>query len=277
LIIIIVQVFYPVDNLKVNFINVGEGDCILIQAPKKYNILIDGGGTPQSSFDIGENIVIPYLRRKGINKINLLILTHPHLDHLEGLLPILRELKVDMLLDSGFICDVPKYKEFLKTIKEKDIPYRQTKSGDNYIFSKNMEMLVLNPLYTSNIDNDSDFNNDSIVVKLYYKNANFMFTGDIERDAEKRLLSWKNILKTDVLKVAHHGSSTSTILEFLNEVDPIIAVISVGKNHFGHPAAKVIQRLKEKNIKVYRTDKNGTVIIKTDGTEYHIKTLKDNS
>jgi competence protein ComEC len=277
LIIIIVQVFYPLDNLKVNFINVGEGDCILIQAPKKYNILIDGGGTPQSSFDIGDNIVIPYLRRKGINKINLLILTHPHLDHLEGLLPILRELKVDMVLDSGFICDVPKYKEFLKIIKEKNIPYHQTKSGDNYIFSKNMEMLVLNPPYTSNIDNGSDFNNDSIVVKLYYKNANFMFTGDIERDAEKRLLSWGNILKTDILKVAHHGSSTSTTLQFLNKVDPIIAVISVGKNHFGHPAPKVIQRLKEKNVKIYRTDKNGTVIIKTDGTEYQIKTLKDNS
>ena len=150
LLIIIVQIFYPTDNLRVNFINVGEGDCILIEAPNKTNILIDGGGTPQSDFDVGSKIVIPYLRRKGINEIDLLILTHPHLDHLEGLLPILRQLKVDAVLDSGFICDVSEYKEFITIIQEKNIPYYQTKSGENYIFSKQMEMLILNPPNTSN-------------------------------------------------------------------------------------------------------------------------------
>ncbi len=274
LLIIIVQIFYPADNLKVNFINVGEGDCILIEAPNKINILIDGGGTPQSDFDVGSKIVIPYLRRKGINKINLLILTHPHLDHLEGLLPILRQLKVDAVLDSGFNCDVSEYKEFISIIKEKNIPYYQTKSGDNYIFSKNMEMLILNPQHTSNLDKDSDFNNHSIVVKLYYKNSNFMFTGDIEREAEKRLLVWQNILNSDVLKLGHHGSKTSTTLEFLDKVNPIIAVITVGKNNFGHPSQKVIERLEDRNIKIYRTDEDGTVIIRTNGQEYWIKTLR---
>ena len=277
LLIIIVQIFYPADNLKVNFINVGEGDCILIEAPNKINILIDGGGTPRSDFDVGSKIVIPYLRRKGINEIDLLILTHPHLDHLEGLLPILRELKVCAVLDSGFICDVSEYREFISTIKEKNIPYYQTKSGDNYIFSKNMEMLILNPPHTSNLDNDSDFNNHSIVVKLYYKNSNFLFTGDIEREAEKRLLVWQNILNSDVLKLGHHGSSTSTTLEFLDKVDPIIAVITVGKNNFGHPSQKVIERLEDRNIKIYRTDEDGTVIIRTNGQEYWIRTLRGNN
>jgi len=277
LLIIIVQIFYPVDNLKVNFINVGEGDCILIEAPNKINILIDGGGTPQSDFDVGSKIVIPYLRRKGINEIDLLILTHPHLDHLEGLLSILRQLKVDAVLDSGFICDVSEYGEFISTIKEKNIPYYQTKSGDNYIFSKNMEMLILNPPHTSNLDNDSDFNNHSIVVKLYYKNSNFLFTGDIEREAEKRLLVWQNILNSDVLKLGHHGSKTSTTLEFLDKVNPIIAVITVGKNNFGHPSQKVIERLEDRNIKIYRTDEDGTVIIRTNGQEYWIKTLRGNN
>ena len=277
LLIIIVQVFYPTDNLKVNFINVGEGDCILIEAPNKINILIDGGGTPQSDFDVGSKIVIPYLRRKGINEIDLLILTHPHLDHLEGLLPILRELKVDAVLDSGFICDVSEYREFISIIKEKNIPYYQSKSGDNYIFSKNMEMLILNPPHTSNLDCDSDFNNHSIVVKLYYKNSNFLFTGDIEREAENRLLIWQKILNSDVLKLGHHGSSTSTTLEFLDKVDPSIAVITVGKNHFGHPSQKVIERLEDKNIQIYRTDEDGTVIIRTNGQEYWIRTLKGNN
>jgi len=274
LIVIIVQIFYPLDNLKVNFINVGEGDCILIEAPKKCNILIDGGGTPQSSFDVGNKIVIPYLRRKGIDKINLLVLTHPHLDHLEGLLPILREFKVDMVLDTGLTCDIPEYNEFISLIKRKNIPYHQAKAGDNFIFGKNLEMLLLNPLNNYDCYDESDFNNASIVIKLFYKSSKFLFTGDIEEVAEKRILIWQNILKSDILKVAHHGSLSSTSWGFLNEVDPIIAVISVGKNNFGHPSSKIIERLQGKNIKIYRTDENGTIIIRTDGKKYFVKTLR---
>lgn len=274
LLIIIIQVFYPADNLKVNFINVGEGDCILIEAPNKINILIDGGGTPQSDFDVGNKIVIPYLRRKGINEIDLLILTHPHLDHLEGLLPILKEFKVDMVLDSGLLCDSSEYKEFISLILEKGISYHKAKAGDNFIFSNNLEIFLLNPLYDSDFYEESDFNNASIVVKLFYKNANFLFTGDIEEAAEKKLLVWQNILQSDILKVAHHGSSTSTNLEFLDKVNPNIAVITVGKNHFGHPSQKIIERLEDKNIQIYQTDEDGTVIIRTNGQEYWIRTLK---
>lgn len=272
--IIIVQLFYPTDNLKVNFINVGEGDCILIEAPNNVNILIDGGGTPQSDFDVGSKVVIPYLRRKGINKIDLLILTHPHLDHLEGLLPVLKEFKVDMVLDSGLTCDSSEYKEFISLILKKGIPYHKAKAGDNLIFSNNLEIFLLNPLYDSDFYEESDFNNASIVVKLFYKNADFLFTGDIEDAAEKKLLAWDNILKSDILKVGHHGSSTSTNLEFLDKVDPSIAVITVGKNRFGHPSQKIIERLEDKNIQIYRTDEDGTVIIRTNGQEYWIRTLR---
>jgi len=277
LLIIIVQVFYPADNLKVNFINVGEGDCILIEAPNKINILIDGGGTPQSDFDVGSKIVIPYLRRKGINEIDLLILTHPHLDHLEGLLPVLKEFKVDMVLDSGLLCDSSEYKEFISLIQKKGIPYHKAKAGDNFIFSNNLEIFLLNPLYDSYFYDESDFNNASIVVKLFYKNADFLFTGDIEEATEKKLLVWQNILQSDILKVGHHGSATSTNLEFLDKVDPSIAVITVGKNHFGHPSQKIIERLEDKNIQIYRTDEDGTIIIRTNGQEYWIRTLRGNN
>ena len=277
LLIIIIQVFYPAGHLKVNFINVGEGDCILIEAPNKINILIDGGGTPQGDFDVGSKIVIPYLRRKGINKINLLVLTHPHLDHLEGLLPVIKEFKVDMVLDSGLICDSSEYKEFISLIQKKDIPYHQAKAGDNFIFNNNLEIFLLNPLYDSDFYDESDFNNASIVVKLFYKNADFLFTGDIEEAAEKKLLIWQNILQSDILKVGHHGSATSTNLEFLDKVDPSIAVITVGKNHFGHPSQKIIERLEDKNIQIYRTDEDGTIIIRTNGHEYWIRTLKGNN
>lgn len=274
LLIISVQIFYPTDNLKVNFINVGEGDCILIEAPNKINILIDGGGTPQGDFDVGSKIVVPYLRRKGINEIDLLILTHPHLDHLEGLLPVLKEFKVGMVLDSGLLCDISAYKEFISLIQKKSIPYHKAKAGDNFVFSNNLEIFLLNPLYDSDFYDESDFNNASIVVKLFYKNADFLFTGDIEVTAEKKLLVWQNILQSDILKVGHHGSITSTNLEFLDKVDPRIAIITVGKNHFGHPSQKIIERLEDGNIQIYRTDEDGTIIIRTNGQEYWIRTLR---
>lgn len=274
LLIISVQIFYPTDNLKVNFINVGEGDCILIEAPNKINILIDGGGTTQGDFDVGSKIVVPYLRRKGINEIDLLILTHPHLDHLEGLLPVLKEFKVGMVLDSGLLCDISAYKEFISLIQKKSIPYHKAKAGDNFVFSNNLEIFLLNPLYDSDFYDESDFNNASIVVKLFYKNADFLFTGDIEVTAEKKLLVWQNILQSDILKVGHHGSITSTNLEFLDKVDPRIAIITVGKNHFGHPSQKIIERLEDGNIQIYRTDEDGTIIIRTNGQEYWIRTLR---
>jgi len=277
LLIIIVQVFYPADQLKVNFINVGQGDCILIEAPNNIDILIDGGGTPQSDFDVGSKIVIPYLRRKGINEVDLLILTHPHIDHLEGLLPVLKELKVDMVLDSGLTCDLSEYKEFISLIIKKGIPYHKAKVGDNFIFSNNLEIFLLNPLYDSDFYKESDFNNASIVVKLSYKNADFLFTGDIEETAEKKLLVWQNILRSDILKVGHHGSETSTNLEFLDRIDPRIAVISVGKNNFGHPSQKIIERLEDNDIQIYRTDEDGTIIIRTNGQEYWIRTLRGNN
>lgn len=223
---------------------------------------------------MGSKIVVPYLRRKGINEIDLLILTHPHLDHLEGLLPVLKEFKVGMVLDSGLLCDISAYKEFISLIQKKSIPYHKAKAGDNFVFSNNLEIFLLNPLYDSDFYDESDFNNASIVVKLFYKNADFLFTGDIEVTAEKKLLVWQNILQSDILKVGHHGSITSTNLEFLDKVDPRIAIITVGKNHFGHPSQKIIERLEDGNIQIYRTDEDGTIIIRTNGQEYWIRTLR---
>jgi len=274
-IVISVNIFFPVDDLRVHYLNVGEGDCALIQIPKHFNILIDGGGSPGSEFDVGNKIVIPYLKRNGIHKIDVLILSHPHLDHLEGLLPILREFNVKMVMDNGIDCNIPEYTEFLSIIDEKEIPYHRTISGDHFKINQFTEILILGPnINKKKLTDNSDFNNASIVLKLFYKNSNFLFTGDAEEEAENSLLKWGNILNCDVLKVAHHGSDTSTNQEFLKKVNPVIAVISTGKNNYGHPSEKVIQRLKENETKIFRTDLNGTIVVKTNGNDYLIKTSR---
>jgi len=275
-IIIFFSLSYPSEELLVNFLNVGEGDCILIEAPKGKTILIDGGGTPFNDFDVGSKLVIPYLRRKGINRINLMILTHPDLDHLEGLVYVVKELKVDNFLDNGFGGNLPEYRELMELIKEKNIPYYQLTAGDQIILNQDLEILVLNPFYNPYFYEKSDLNNASIVIKLFYKNAKFLFTGDIEAEAEKEMLSFWYNLESDILKIAHHGSISSTSSEFLEKVDPKIAIISAKSNNFDHPHPKIIQRLEEKKIKIYRTDQNGTIIIHTDGDGqiYNLKTLR---
>jgi competence protein ComEC len=134
--------------------------------------------------------------------------------------------------------------------------------------------VILNPIKSSVYWDESDFNNNSIVLKLHYKNAVFLFTGDIEKNAETSLLTSNCLLKSDILKVAHHGSVSSTGESFLNSVQPDIAVISVGLNNFGHPHPDVVKKLEAKCQKVFRTDINGTIIIKTDGNKYYINSLR---
>ena len=269
------NLFIPSPLLAVHFINVGQGDCILIQTSEKRNILIDGGGSPYSDFDVGKNIVIPYLRKEGINKIDIMFLTHPDLDHLEGLLPVLEEMRVDLVVDTGLKYQEENYLAFRSLIEEKkNTYYYQTRSGDLIKMSTELEFLILNPPKCSFYWDESDFNNNSIVLKLHYKNTDFLFTGDIEQNAETYLLSNNSLLKSNILKVAHHGSNSSTGESFLNNVEPEIAIISVGKNNFGHPHPDVIKRLEEKCQKVLRTDFNGTILVKTDGNKYHIETLR---
>jgi competence protein ComEC len=269
------NMIFPSSLLAVHFINVGQGDCIFIQTPQEQNILIDGGGTPYSDFDVGENTVIPYLRREGINQIDIMFLTHPDIDHLEGLLPVLEKMKVNLVIDSGLECQDDNYLKFKSIIREKkNTSYYQTKAGDIIKITPDLKFVILNPIKSSVYWDESDFNNNSIVLKLHYKNAGFLFTGDIEKNAETSLLTSNCLLKSDILKVAHHGSVSSTGESFLNSVKPDIAVISVGLNNFGHPHPDVVKKLEAKCQKVFRTDINGTIIIKTDGNKYYINSLR---
>lgn len=267
---------FPFPQLcSLHFINVGQGDSILIETPLNKKILIDGGGTPFNDFDVGKHILVPYLRRLGINQIDILFLTHPDLDHLEGLVTVLKEMKVDMVMDSGIDCEDPVYQQFLSLIKSDDrIIYSKAKAGDLIVLEPGLEILILNPMSPLTYCEESDFNNQSIVLKLRYKNVSFLLTGDIEESAEINLLSWQEQLKSDVLKVAHHGSITSSSELFLNRVQPEVAIISVGPNNFNLPHPNVIKRLGDYCQEVFRTDLNGTVLITSNGQKINIKTFR---
>lgn len=270
-----IQLIFLPPFLAIHFINVGQGDSILIQTPYQQNILIDGGGTPFSDFDIGRQIVLPYMRRLGIDRIDLMFLSHPDLDHLEGLLPVLREMKIDMVIDSGINVQQDSYLEFLSLIKTNPkIFYYQAQAGDIIRLAPDLEIIVLNSLNPFIYGQENNFNNHSIVLKLLYKNISFLFTGDIEEKIEVKLLSWDDFLKSDILKVAHHGSITSSSAVFMEKVQPEVAVISVGKNNFNHPHPEVTERLSGYCQKIFRTDWQGTILIKSDGQKYYINTLR---
>jgi len=270
-------------DLTVTFIDVGQGDSILVETPGGKNVLIDGGGVDRmeeirTSGDqgrkdlIGEKVVVPFLHRKGINRLDLVILTHPHADHLGGLNSVLEEIKVDQVLDSGQVYDSRAYERFKALIEANKIKYSIGRAGQAIDFGENLKGYILNPA----LPLLGNTNSDSIVMRLVYGDVSFLFTGDLEKDGEERVLrSSADILCSDILKVGHHGSSTSTSDEFLKAVNPKIAVISVGKhNRYHHPSKFTIEKLERNGVKVYRTDENGAVTVITDGKGLTIEKTK---
>ena len=249
------------NNLKIYFIDVGQGDSTLIVTPQRKNILIDGGGS--ETYDVGKNILVPYLLDRKVTKLDYVIISHFDTDHVGGILTVLEELDVKKVIigKQYEICD--NYKEFLKIIRQKDILVKQVQKGDKINIEKNVQIKVLFP--KEKMIEENSLNNNSLVFKLMHKDFSVLFTGDIEKIAEERIVklySKSEILKSTILKVAHHGSKTSSTQEFLGLVQPKIALIGVGKNNlYGHPNDDVIERLKNINAKIYRTDNDGEIMI----------------
>lgn len=235
----------PNNKLTIHFIDVGQGDCTLIITPSNKTILIDGGGSETESFNVGEKTLLPYLLDKGILKINYMLFTHFDTDHCQGLFTILENIKVDKVIIGKQGENSPNFEKFLKLIVLKNTEVIIVKAGDKIKIDKECELNILFP--TKKLIVNNILNNNSIVTKLCYNNFSFLLTGDIEALAEQEIIKKydnTNILKAAVLKVAHHGSKTSSIQEFLNMVSPKIALIGVGeKNTFGHPSQEVLERL----------------------------------
>ena len=250
-------------DILINFIDVGQGDSCMIRINNKV-ILVDGGGLANSNsdYDIGEYVTLPYVLGQKLLELDYIIVSHFDADHVEGLMKVIEELKVKNIIISKQPKETVFYKRILAISKAKNINLIYVKTGDSFKVDS-LEFLVLHP--QENFIDGDDLNNNAILFKMIYNNFSMLFTGDVEKIGEDSILKNiknKEILKSTILKVGHHGSKTSTSKEFLEAISPSYALIGVGKdNKFGHPNDEVIERLKERNIKIYRTDLCGEIKI----------------
>jgi len=249
------------NDLQVTFVDVGQGDCIFIRTPDEKNILIDAGGRPAASpgvFDTGEDVVVPFLLKNGINRIDLMVMSHAHDDHIGGLMGVLKNIPVKAFMEYPPSVPSRNYEELKKLITQKRIRIIRATAGQSYRIGRFVTVDVLFP-DGSYIGEDEDDNNRSLVLLVRFEEASLLLTGDIEAEVEE-YLSGKWNGKIDILKVAHHGSATSTTERWIQKLQPKLGVIQVGKNQFGHPHPDVLDRLKRHGVLIYRNDRDGAVI-----------------
>ena len=263
-------------DLKIYFIDVGQGDSCLIVTPTNKKILIDGGGSEFGSFDVGEKTLLPYLLDRKIKKLDYVLISHFDSDHVGGILTLMEKIKIEKIIicKQGEVSE--NYKKFLKILKSKKIKVQIVKAKDKISIDKDTFFYILHP--ANELIKDNILNNNSIVTKFYYRNFSILFTGDIEEIAEKELIKKyesSSILRSTVLKVGHHGSKTSSTKELLEKVKPKIALIGVGENNnFGHPNSEVLNRLNSLNCKIYRTDLNGEIVLTIDkNSKVYVNTM----
>lgn len=274
LIFLIILITYPFpsssENLKCTFIDVGQGDSILVEFPGQKKMLIDGGGLPRSSFDIGERIVSPFLWSKGIKKIHYLVLTHAHPDHLNGLKAIARNFRIGQFWEASIPSENESYRE-LKDSLQPEVTQKRVFSG--YILQEgDVNVKALHPK-KGNYFFDSNENNQSLVLLITYGRISLLLPGDIEGDAEREILESHRDIKSQLLKSPHHGSNSSSGEDFLDKVAPEIVVISVGEgNRYGFPDQNVITRYKKIGAKIFRTDLHGAVEVSSDGKSLSVRT-----
>lgn len=271
LLIVSVEFFYLSEpwiqnNLKVTFLDVGQGESALIEFPGGKRMLIDGGGIADGDFDIGERVVAPFLWHNRIGRIDYLVLSHPNSDHYGGLPFILRNFKVNEIWESGVAEGREGYMDFIRAGQESRALHRNLSDGDSLVVS-GVTIDALNPPKGYVAKDDRMANNGSLALMMRYGNTSFLFTGDMEKEAEYRLLSKGDILKSTVIKVPHHGSFTSSTTGFLGKALPEKAIFSVGyKNRFGFPKYEIVQRYREIGAEIYRTDRDGAIVAISDGT-----------
>lgn len=250
-------------QFAVHFIDVGQADAALVECDGE-TMMIDGGNAADS------NLIAAYLKKQDVTELNYVVCSHAHEDHVGGLSGALSVAKADNIYAPKTEANSKAYKNFKKKAEEQNVEIKHPNAGDEIqLGSSTVEFL--GPID----ENGKDLNSTSIVLKITYGNTSFLFTGDAEKDEEEEILNSGADLKSTVLKVGHHGSSTSTSYPFLREVMPQYAVISVEKgNSYGHPHEETLSKLSDAGVEVYRTDENGDIIMTSDGNTVSVTTSK---
>jgi competence protein ComEC len=259
----------PDDRLHVSILDVGQGDAILIQTPNRQDILIDGGPNPQAiRLELGKRL--PFWDKT----IDLVILTQPQADHVTGLIEVLKKYNVPQVIEPEITYDSVTYQQWLKSVDDNEIKHEIGHTGQDVNLGNGIKLEILHPSSPLLQDTSDDIDNNGMVLRLSWNEISFLFTADISREAEWHLVAQRANLKSTVLKVAHHGSQTSTSPEFLAVVSPEVATISVGANNrFGLPDNEVVDRLTEQvgNDNLYLTSTHGTIEFITDGNKLWVK------
>ncbi len=256
-------------ELEVHFIDIGQGDAILVRTVNGKNMLIDSGSSKESAR------LLDYLQGEGIRSLDVVIATHPDEDHIGAMATVLQKYPVGTFYMPSKEHSTVSYEQLLATLEQKRITVSEAFAGDTIRLDENVELLVLNPSnrqYTNN-------NEYSIATKLTYFDNSFLFTGDISAVNEYQMISaFGDTLDSDILKLSHHGSSDSNSPDFVRAVSPIAAVASAGiGNDYGHPHDSVCKMLEDFGIPLYRTDEQGNLIFFSDGTNIHVNSAEPGS
>ena len=261
-------------DLMVVALAVGQGDALVVRTPAQRWYLIDGGPSWDGG-DAGARTILPYLRRNGCTRLEGIILTHAHEDHAGGLASVAEGLPVSAAWDAGQAERSGSYQRWLERVLQRQIPLHTVHEGMRAELEPGLSLEVLGPPKPAHRGSRSDANNNSIVVRLRYRDFTMLFAGDLEAEAETRLLRHAERLRANVLKVAHHGSRYGSSAEFLKAVRPEASVISVGaRNLFRHPAPETLARLRPYG-RIHRTDRDGAVTVRSDGRRWSVSVFHE--